>query len=289
MCITMDYAELSSTYLFTAELSDGSRSLIYQCKASSDQPNALMFVVPTSGKLSADNFVNLEKVPKLLSGFVKAYQDAQPKSRSASRSESFSLGVGFTQVGGWAVTYSNGGSFEEICELIASLPESKRPAVNADVIKGFAKLGLPFVIAGFEGEPAGSRGWGSTTKELHPLGVRYTEPLYPEHLIFPMLDGHGEFPQDLKPAKRDHYVFSARGDVGAAASLYTVNLDNEFMACPEIAALIPLSNVDGGVQCSFDAGRLDQYTRNGDMAVKIADLYSEKTTIKFFMPGSPIV
>jgi hypothetical protein len=289
MCITMSAAQLSGTRLFAGQFTDGRRSLIYQCSAESEQPNTLMFVVPTKGKLGEKNFINLEAVPELLDLFVDAYQAKKHEGgRSKTLVRSLGENVGFAQVGGWAVTYSNGGSYEEILALIESLPADKRPEANPEVIKGFADLGLPFVIAGFAAT-SGGRSWGSEKQELHPLGLWYTDPIDEDYLSFPMLDGHGSFPKEQGRVMRDHYTFASIEGVVSGESHYEVNLASELRSCPELLLLIPFVHIDGAhAECVFDAGYIKGLRPNGDLAVEKATLYSKSATSVFFMPGSEI-
>lgn len=254
MCISMQSGDFSGTRVYVGELSRDLRSVIYECVATSEKANALIFTVPTRREIEDSDFVNLEAYPSLLKDMKDAV--SPPELTRGAFSAKSALGV--VEVGQYTVVYSNSASIDAIKALINSplVREERRPELNYEVIDGLNGIGLPVIIACYAA--------GKT--HLHPFGMTYSLPIYEDKLVVPMLDGHGEFGDPT--AYRDHWVF--------AGSYRAAELEAEMLVTHESAyPLLPLTELEGAFITSMAGKRISGKTANGDYFIDLPKLLSD--------------
>lgn len=265
----MQYGSFSRTIVYGAKLEGGKRSVAYQCWADSSKPNALMFVVPTTGQITDNNFVNLESAATILNKMSEVFINRDERSISTDlRSEGLSRVI---DVGMYTVVYSNKPDVDDVQLALNRVATDRRPVINFEIIAGFARIGFPIVIACYP--PV-------IEQEFHPLALWYDHPAYENHIVLPMLDGHGNWPEPDKLVERDHWVFIGSLDTQEESIMQDqgawMNVSDYLEDCPNIAKIFPLYKTETDSYTNFDGRHLTGWSLNGDALIDIQSL--ETTT-----------
>jgi len=192
MCITFREAELSNTKLYAGEARRGDAHvhvIAYQNKAATRGPNAMILPLPAAVMPGPENVVDTR-------GFKRFLDDIH---RATERHDFLDLraapGAQVFDVGSYTVVLT--ASPLAVPEALASVPASKRPAVNALVLDAFEKLypGWPLAVCCWDG-----------SFEAEPL-LWWYEPRMPDQLFAPALDAHdGQPPRADAEVRVDHHV-----------------------------------------------------------------------------------
>ncbi len=255
MCVSTGPSEMSKTIVYAAEVRgrDGGREHVlgYQNTARSDRPNGMLIALPSAGPLTRANAIDMTACPNLLRDLREL---TTPRSRGGGLLGLASRGAEVFDVGSYTVISSD--SPLAFGELLASVPEAKRPEPNPEVYEAFAALypGWQFALCCWAGEI-----------DAEPLVWRY-ESLRPDYLFLPGLDGHnGRAPSLARHAERDHHLVwgsAFRTDTSGYSSL----TERVRAALPSyVGALVPPS-VRGAPRVGVE--------RNGDWWVLLDALSS---------------
>jgi hypothetical protein len=260
----MQSGSFSRTIVYGAKLEAGKRSVAYQCWADSSKPNALMFVVPTTVQLTDDNFVNLESAATILNKMSEVFNRGNRSISTDWRSKGLSRII---DVGMYTVVYSNKPDVDDVQLALNQVADDRRPAINFEIIAGFARIGFPIVIACYP--PV-------IEQKFHPLALWYDQSAYENHIVLPMLDGHGNWPEPDKLVERDHWVFIGSLDTQEESIMQGqgawMDVSDYLEDCPDIAKIFPLYETETGSYTNFRGKHLTGWLSNGDALIDIQSL-----------------
>ena len=253
MCITLHASQLSGTKIYAGEATRDGRYvhvLAYQNNATNSRPgpNAMVLPIPSASAMGAENAIDT----RAFKGFLGDIAEAT-KQQSFSRSRGISKGTVLNSalpavfdVGSYTVVL--GTDMEAAVQAVASVPENKRPELNADVLTAMAALypGWSFAICCWDGKI-----------EAEPL-LWWYEPKAPSLLFAPSVDAHDGGPPKEGPVPVDAIVTfgSTLKPTGEREVRYRT------APPPEVKALLPTRAVGEKIK-----GRLD----NGDFWYPVAN------------------
>jgi len=209
MCITVNYAALSSTKILSIPLDNGNHFISYSNKAKnlSGKPNAMILPIPgeTDQSLFHDttNYKNfMEDIIKVC-GLDKYYGILAKSLRYKSRSVEDELSFDQFELGMYTVGLAK--DFGGVRDFLNSLPENKRPVVSEELKKFFEEkyIGWSFAVCCFDSDK---------TVDSQPIAFEYKP--HEKHLVyFPTMDGHdGGAPNHDESVKTDHtFIYEHTG------------------------------------------------------------------------------
>jgi hypothetical protein len=203
MCITLQPALLSSTFIYGAEVEhDGKvvHVLGYQNKVSNSKgPNAMVLPFPALGKVGPENLVNGEPFKGILSAYDKAIQRLQPQTkglRELKLPRETSNGFEVFQSGSYTIALVEQVSWLPIA--IRKIPITVRPRISPRFVTALIQLypHWPIALCCFNGDMS----------EPEPLFWWY-EPRFKDRLFAPAIDAHDGDPPNLEAAvHRSHTI-----------------------------------------------------------------------------------
>lgn len=294
MCISMGPAEFSDTYIY-AGIRGGEHVLIYQNRPSNmnqahvatrtssvpgmvdlwstpESPvrpgNAMVWPVPSIGRLTKSNLFSLDRAPRLLTDMWARHN----RTESATRGMSFGatpkgIDIEVVDVGMYTVVVVNSANPDQVQEvLMSAVPVEKRPAVNTELLAWFAQSypNWPLVIACFVAADA---------QLAVPFGVRYT-PIRKDVLYLPGADAHdGNPPKIGERVATDHVLMFGAERINGGTQIEPVlrtsgsKLGDEGLAFPAmftgVASKTALPNGDWVIPVEdVIAGRLEGLKRS---------------------------
>ena len=224
MCITTNKASLSNTRILSLALDNGRHFMTYSNRAKNDsnKPNAMILPIP--GKTRQELFHDTTDYKDFLGEIIeKASRDEWMggdsfgrRTRSAKGFKKFNLGM---------YTIGLADSFLGAEEFIASLSEEKRPKLSEELAGFFREkyAGYSFAVCCFD---------SGSAMDAQPIALEY-EPLDPDVLFFPTVDGHdGRAPRLRELVPVDHtFIFEHEGKM--VDGLYHMDHIELYASVPE--------------------------------------------------------
>lgn len=202
MCITLEPALLSSTFIYGAEVERNGTTvhvLGYQNKvANSTGPNAMLLPFPAVGKVGPENLVNGESFKSILNAYGMTVQRLQPRTKSTSEPNSSSTlrSLEVFQSGSYTIALVEKASWLPVA--LRQIPITVRPRISPEIVATLARLypDWPIALCCFNGNMS----------EPEPLFWWY-EPRFRNRLFAPAIDAHDGGPPNLDAiVHRNHAI-----------------------------------------------------------------------------------
>lgn len=219
MCITVNYAALSSTKILSIPLENGNHFISYSnmVKNLSGKPNAMILPIPGETDQSLfhdttlykDFMTEITKKCKLDEDYIGIrYRSFQ--SKGILSFDKFELGM---------YTIGLAKNFQGARDFLASLPEGKQPEISEGLKNFFEEkyAGWSFAVCVFDSEKV---------IDSQPIAFEY-KPFEKNLIYFPTMDGHdGKAPAIDSTILADHtFIYEHTGEMTDKYEQQFVTLD----------------------------------------------------------------
>jgi len=255
MCICLNESAASNTHVYVGNgIRDGHNVhvLAYQCTASALDPSgkgAMLIPIPSTSRLTGDNFIDTSDFPKFLKDISNASKRASSRSMMKGFSFSAQRGAMIVERGNTIYVYAD--NFASAAAALDQVREDCRPNFTSEFIEGCSALYQdPITIACWAGNV-----------EMDPLLLWYV-PSDASTFRLPTMDAHdGKAPNPEAMVDTDHILSVSAGDKIGHRVSYSDDIPDA------VCGLLP-NRVHGTDMRS--------HLRNGDMFVNVADTLTKQ-------------
>ncbi len=267
MCITLEPARLSNTFIYAAEARRNGETfhvIAYQNRIKAKKgPNAMLLPLPAEGAVGSENIVDTRSFKGILDAYDRSVERLAPKMRSRLLTKSVnsladSRGFQVFKSGSYTIALAEKPTM--LRRAIEHVPENVRPEIPGSFLVALHQLypDWPIALCCFD---------GAEVESPEPL-LWYFKPRFNRILFAPAIDAHnGQPPNPGDVVERDHKLA-----FGSCRS--TRPIDRQLVE--DIQHIVPIEH-QWMFMPSVVGTKISYRTGNGDFCLPVQAVLDERS------------